>query len=86
MAAEKEGFDYIGVGPVFGTPTKPTYTPVGLDLVRFAAAHIKIPFVAIGGIDASNVKEVRAAGAKTVAVVRAVMAAKDPAQAAKHLS
>lgn len=84
-AAELEGFDYIAVGPVFGTPTKPTYTPVGLELVKFAAANIKIPFVAIGGIDASNVKEVRQAGAKIVAVVRAVISAKDPEAAARIL-
>jgi thiamine-phosphate pyrophosphorylase len=86
LAAEQEGFDYIGVGPIFGTPTKPTYAPVGLDLVRFAATRIKIPFVAIGGIDVSNVSEVRAAGAQTVAVVRAIMAAPNPAQVAQRLS
>lgn len=84
-AAEAEGADYIGVGPVFGTPTKPAYTPVGLDLVRFAAGNIQIPFVAIGGIDASNVAAVRAAGARAVAVVRAVMAASDPRSAAAQL-
>ena len=85
LAAAAEGFDYIGVGPVFSTPTKPTTVPVGLDLVRFAAKNIRIPFVAIGGIDAGNVKEVRRAGAKAVAVVRAVMADENPKQAAKTL-
>lgn len=85
LAAETEGFDYIGVGPVFSTPTKPTTVPVGLDLVRFAAENIRIPFVAIGGIDLRNVEEVRRAGAKTVAVVRAVMADENPKQAAKTL-
>ena len=85
MAAEKEGFDYIGVGPIFKTPTKPTTTPVGLDLLRFAAENVSIPFVAIGGIDEKNVKEVRAAGARTIAVVRAVMGASDPMAAAKKL-
>ncbi len=85
LAAEAEGFDYIGVGPVFSTPTKPTAVPVGLELVRFAAGNIRIPFVAIGGIDAGNVEEVRQAGAKTVAVVRAVMADRDPKRAARKL-
>ena len=85
LAAEAEGFDYIGVGPVFSTPTKPTAVPVGLELVRFAAENIRIPFVAIGGIDASNVEEVRHAGAKAVAVVRAVMADTNPKQAAEKL-
>ncbi len=78
LRAEEEGFDYIGVGPVFSTPTKPTYEPVGLELVRFAAQNIRIPFVAIGGIDDGNVEKVRIAGAKTVAVVRAVMAHESP--------
>lgn len=77
LEAEKEGFDYIGVGPVFQTPTKPTYEPVGLDLVRFAAQNIRIPFVAIGGINEGNAALVRQAGASTIAVVRAVMASPD---------
>ncbi|MBI4432619.1 MAG: thiamine phosphate synthase [Candidatus Omnitrophica bacterium] len=85
LAAEREGFDYIGVGPVFATPTKPDYQPVGIDLVRYAARNIAIPFVAIGGIDASNIRAVLDAGAKTVAVVRAVMAAEDPGKAVKGL-
>ena len=82
-AAEKEGFDYIGVGPVFSTPTKPHYEPVGLELVRFAANNIHVPFVAIGGIDIKNVEDVLKAGARTVAVVRAIMASDDPEAAAK---
>ena len=85
MRAIEEGFDYIGVGPVFATPTKPAYQPVGIELVRFAAKHVPVPFVAIGGIDAGNVHRVREAGARTVAVVRAVMNAKDPEKAAKEL-
>ncbi|HTL71013.1 MAG TPA: thiamine phosphate synthase [Candidatus Eisenbacteria bacterium] len=84
-AADREGADYIGVGPVFGTPTKPDYVPVGLDLVRFAAGHVTVPFVAIGGIDASNAATVRRAGARTVAVVRAVSAAADPESATRNL-
>ncbi|MBI3252186.1 MAG: thiamine phosphate synthase [Candidatus Omnitrophica bacterium] len=85
LAAEKDGFDYIGVGPVFATPTKPGAQPVGLELVRFAAANVRIPFVAIGGIDAGNIRQVSEAGAKTVAVVRAVMCAEDPKRAAEDL-
>ena len=86
IEAQKQGFDYIGVGPVFGTPTKPAAAPVGLDLVRFAAQNIKIPFVAIGGINESNASQVRDAGAKTVAVVRAVSGSKDPETAAKNIA
>ena len=85
LAAEKEGFDYIGVGPVFRTPTKASTTPVGLELVRFAAKNIRIPFVAIGGIDTSTIERVRQAGAKSVAVVRAVIGTPDPRKAAETL-
>lgn len=85
LAAENEGFDYIGVGPVFSTPTKPDYQPVGIELVRFAASRIRIPFVAIGGIDRSNASEVLRAGATCIAVVRAVMGAEDPEMAARLL-
>ncbi len=83
--AAKEGFDYIGVGPVFKTPTKAAYEPVGLELVRFAAGNVRIPFVAIGGIDETNVGDVCRAGAKTIAVVRAVMDSADPKKAAQRL-
>lgn len=85
MEAEREGFDYIGVGPVYGTPTKPDYVPVGLELVRFASSRIAIPFVAIGGIDAVNASEVARSGARAVAVVRAVMGSGDPAAAARAI-
>ena len=86
LRAQKEGFDYVGVGPVFATPTKPTYQPVGLELVRWASENLQIPFVAIGGIDEGNVSQVYQVGAKTVAVVRAVMASKNPKQSAKNLN
>ncbi len=85
VLAEREGFDYIGVGPVFGTPTKPDYDPVGLELVRFAATSLDVPFVAIGGIDETNVDSVRSAGARAVAVVRALMGAEDPRVSAARL-
>jgi len=86
LAAVKEGADYIGVGPVFQTPTKPAYLPVGLEFIKFAAKSITIPFVAIGGIDSSNIKQVLDAGARRVAVVRAVMASADPHEAAQRLT
>lgn len=71
LEAEKEGADYISVGPVFRTPTKPGRPAVGVDYVRQAAERIALPFVAIGGIDLRNVDEVLDAGAKTIGVVRA---------------
>jgi thiamine-phosphate pyrophosphorylase len=85
IAAEREGADYIGIGPVFATPTKPSYQAVGLELVRQVTAQVKTPHVAIGGIDAGNVGLVLAAGAERVAVVRAVSAAPDIALAAQRL-
>jgi thiamine-phosphate pyrophosphorylase len=84
-AAASAGVDYIGVGPVHATPTKPGRPAVGLELVRYAAAHAHMPFFAIGGIDAGNVQAVRGAGAMRVAVVRAVAAAADPQAAARAL-
>jgi len=80
-----DGADYIGVGPVHATPTKPGRPAVGLELVRYAGAHARQPFFAIGGIDASNVAAVRQAGARRIAVVRAISDAADPAAAARAL-
>ncbi|MBI5399723.1 thiamine phosphate synthase [Candidatus Saganbacteria bacterium] len=71
LAAQAEGANYISVGPVFPTPTKPGRPAVGLEYVQLAAANIKILFVVIGGIDLTNVDEVVKAGAKWIGVVRA---------------
>lgn len=81
QAAETEA-DYIAVGPVFCTPTKPGRPAVGHDLVRWAAEHARQPFFAIGGIDAAALPDVLAAGARRVAVVRALTEATDPVAAA----
>ena len=67
------------------TPTKPGRPAVGTELVRYAAAHARTPFFAIGGIDATNAAAVRAAGAERIAVVRALTDADDPAAAARAL-
>jgi thiamine-phosphate pyrophosphorylase len=79
------GADYIGVGPVHATPTKPGRPAVGLALVRHAASHATVPFFAIGGIAPSNVEAVCAAGARGVAVVRALTEAQRPELAARAL-
>jgi thiamine-phosphate pyrophosphorylase len=79
------GVDYIGVGPVHATPTKPGRAPVGLELVAYAAAHAAVPFFAIGGIDAGNAGIVRDAGAERIAVVRALTESADPEAAARQL-
>ena len=77
--------DYIGVGPVHATPTKPGRPAVGLALVGYAADHASVPYFAIGGIDSGNVAAVLAAGARRIAVVRAIAAAEDPGLAARTL-
>ncbi|MBM3252716.1 MAG: thiamine phosphate synthase [Candidatus Omnitrophica bacterium] len=77
LLAQRNGADYIGVGPIFATPTKPEYKPVGLKFIREVRNYIKIPFVAIGGIDEENLEEVIKAGASRVAVVRVLMNTED---------
>lgn len=85
LQAVEEEVDYIGVGPIFETPTKPTYHPVGLDLIREVKRRVRIPFVCIGGIDQKNIRQVIQAGATRVAVVRAIFEAPDVTQATKAL-
>jgi thiamine-phosphate pyrophosphorylase len=77
--------DYIGVGPVHATPTKPGRPAVGEELVGYAAEHATMPFFAIGGIDADNIPAVRAAGATRIAVVRALTECRDPEAGARAL-
>jgi thiamine-phosphate pyrophosphorylase len=73
--------DYLAIGPVFATGTKPTATPVTLDYVRWAAENVKIPWFAIGGINLENLADVLAAGATRVCVVSAILNAPDVTQA-----
>lgn len=82
--AIQEGADYIGVGPVYETPTKPGKSAAGLDYVRHAAAHSPIPWFAIGGINPDNVNDVVGAGARRVAVVRSLMQAEQPTLTAQY--
>jgi thiamine-phosphate pyrophosphorylase len=77
--AHQEGADYIGVGPVYETPTKEGRPAAGLDYVRYAAEHSTLPWFAIGSVDPNNLHEVLDAGAERVAVVRAIMQAENPA-------
>jgi thiamine-phosphate pyrophosphorylase len=85
LAGQEVDVDYIGVGPVHETPTKPGRPAVGVQLVEFAARHARVPFFAIGGIAPGNVDAVRKAGATRVAVVRALTNAEDPEEAARTL-
>jgi thiamine-phosphate pyrophosphorylase len=85
-AAAEGGVDYIGVGPVHATPTKPGRPAVGTGLVSYAAGRAPdLPFFAIGGIDAATLPAVLAAGATRVCVLRALTEAADPGRAAREL-
>ena len=77
--------DYIAVGPVHATPTKPGRPAAGLGYVEWAAASVTKPWFAIGGLDAGNVGEATAAGATRIVVVRAIAGAADPEAAAREL-
>jgi thiamine-phosphate pyrophosphorylase len=75
------GADYIAIGPVYATGTKPGAKPVTLEYVRWAAGHSTAPWFAIGGINRQTVDDVLAAGAKRICVVSAILNAADVAQA-----
>ena len=77
--------DYLAIGPVHATPTKPGRPAAGLAYVEWAAAHVATPWFAIGGLDAGNVGEVAARGARRIVVVRAIADAADPESAARAL-
>jgi thiamine-phosphate pyrophosphorylase len=77
--------DYIGVGPIHETPTKPGRAAVGVELARYAAAHAPVAFFAIGGLNAGNLVDVLDAGAQRACVLRAVADARDPRLAAREL-
>jgi len=86
LRAEADGANYISASPVFSTPTKlDTPPPTGLEGLRAIAGAVHIPVIAIGGINEGNVEEVIRAGADGVAVVSAVVAAPDIAEAARRL-
>jgi thiamine-phosphate pyrophosphorylase len=76
--AERNGADYIGFGPMFGTTTKATgYSARGVDMLRQIRAAVKLPIVAIGGINEQNVREVWQAGADSAAIISDILGADD---------
>lgn len=86
LQAVSDGADYLGVGPIFATTTKPdAASPIGLDGLRAIRQYVSIPVVAIGGISQANATEVMRAGADGIAVVSAVVAADDVTAAARQL-
>jgi thiamine-phosphate pyrophosphorylase len=74
-AAQREGADYIGFGPIFATPTKPEYPPIGLADIRRVHAEMSLPIFCIGGINIDNLQSVIDAGAKRVVMVSALLKA-----------
>jgi thiamine-phosphate pyrophosphorylase len=75
LAAQREGADYIGFGPIFATPTKPDYPPIGLADIRRLHAEASLPIFCIGGINIDNLQSVIDAGAKRVVMVSALLKA-----------
>jgi thiamine-phosphate pyrophosphorylase len=81
--AIEAGADYVAIGPIFATGTKPTAKPVTLEYVRWAATNVKIPWFAIGGINLQTMDDVLAAGARRICVVSAILNAVDVAAACR---
>jgi thiamine-phosphate pyrophosphorylase len=84
-AVDASVVDYIGVGPIHETPTKPGRPAVGAELIRYAATHARVPFFAIGGLHSGNLADALDAGATRVCVLRAIADAADPGRAARTL-
>jgi thiazole tautomerase (transcriptional regulator TenI) len=85
VQAQAEGANFVLVGTIYRSDSHPERTPAGLDLIQQAAQVCEIPIVAIGGVTADRISELRAAGADGVAVISAVWDARDPVQAAREL-
>ena len=77
IAAQREGADYIGFGPIFATPTKPDYKPIGLKDIKRVHVDVSLLIFCIGGIKIDNLAEVIAAGARRVAIVSGLLKAPD---------
>ena len=83
IRAFDEGADYIGFGPLFATPTKPDYPPVGLSEIQKVHGAVRIPIFCIGGIKLENLPEVLAAGARRVVIVSGLLQAPNAAEYAR---
>ena len=87
IKAEKDGADYLGVGDIFGTMTKPDAgQPIGLDILQQIRQAVSIPIVGIGGINLTNANDVIISGADGIAVISAIIGQDDPYASAKKLS
>ncbi|CAN5362775.1 thiamine phosphate synthase [soil metagenome] len=81
--AAAEGADYIGFGPLFATPTKPDYPPIGIEAIRSVHALVQVPIFCIGGIKRTNLSAVLAAGARRVVIVSDLLQNADVAAATR---
>ncbi len=85
IAAQAEGADYIGFGPLYATGTKPDYTPIGLQDIAEVHRHVTVPIFCIGGVNPSRLPEILAAGARRVVVVSHFLVANDVAEAVRDM-
>jgi thiamine-phosphate pyrophosphorylase len=83
-AAQREGADCIGFGPIFATPTKPNYAPIGLSDIKRVHEEVSLPIFCIGGIKIDNLEQVIGAGARRVAIVSGLLKAPDIAAYARE--
>jgi len=86
LEAEKAGADFLQLGTIFESSSKPGVIPTGLELVKQVTSQVTIPVIGIGGIDASNAARVMACGAWGIAVISAILAAQNPKEAARRLA
>ena len=85
LNAQRQGADYLIAGSVFPTRSHPEQSPQGIRLIEDMASKIRIPYLAIGGVNAENASDVIRAGASGVAVISAILASPDPKEAARRL-
>ncbi|MDD5260346.1 MAG: thiamine phosphate synthase [Methylacidiphilales bacterium] len=85
LAAREDGADYIGFGPIFATPTKPDYAPIGAEIIRAMSGQISVPAFCIGGIKKENVAQLKELGAQRVVIVSGLLQAGDPESYARDV-
>lgn len=85
LTAESQGADYIGLGPIFATQTKPGFSALGIDIISEVKAKLKIPIFPIGGINSTNLQHILNAGASNIAICRAICWQRDVKKATWQL-
>ena len=85
VAAEAEGADFLVLGAIFASDSKPGVEPAGIGLLEEAASRVGIPILGIGGIDQNNAEQVIRSGGHGVAVIRSILGSSNPGQAAREI-